>query len=309
MKKKTLSVIIPVYQNAGTLIQTYNNLVTIFTQLKKTYDYEVIFINDGSTDSSYTELLSIRKKNKKIKVINFARNFGQLSAIQAGFEFSGGDLLINISADMQDPASLILDMVERWERGYKIVLCARKGREDGFIAKITSKIFYHIVSASYPHMPNNGFDYFLLDKDVYKQLLKFNERNYFLQGNILWTGYEPAIIYYKRQKRTVGKSQWSLTKKLKYFLDGFISASYIPMRVMSFLGIMFSFFAFLYTFTILYLWFFQKTPFQGYAPIMMVLLWSSGLTMTMLGIMGEYIWRTYDQVRNRPMYIIKEIIK
>jgi dolichol-phosphate mannosyltransferase len=303
--KKLITIVIPVFRNEGTLNLTYDHIVKLLPAISENYDCEFIFINDGSDDGSLDELLRIKKMDTRVKVLDFVRNFGQLYAVLAGFEFAKGDLLINISADMQDPPELILEMIKKWEEGYKVVLCARAEREDNFLARITSNIFYGIIKKALPQMPRGGFDYFLLDRIVYKKIFELDERNSFLQGDILWTGYKPNIIHYKRLKRHVGKSQWTIGKKLKYFIDGIINTSYFPIRLMSLIGIIISIIGFSYSGVILFAWFYHKTPFSGYAPIMMGLLTLSGVIMLMIGIVGEYLWRIYDEVRKRPKYLIK----
>lgn len=305
MVKKLISIIIPVYRNEGTLQKTYIGLVSVLQGMQDKYKYEIIFINDGSDDNSLAELLKIKKIDKRVSVIDFVRNFGQQSAILAGFRYARGDALIHISADLQDPPGLIVNMVKRWNSGYKMVACARVDREDDFISKITSKIFYRLIKVAVSKMPTGGFDYFLVDKEIYKKVLGFNERNPFIQGDLLWLGYEPYFLKYKRLKRMIGKSQWNFGKKIKYFVDGFINTSYLPIRIMSFIGIATSFVGFLYALIIFLLRIFNNIPLQGYAPIMMVLLITTGLIMTMLGIIGEYLWRIYDEIRKRPQYIIE----
>ena len=156
-------------------------------------------------------------------------------------------------------------------------------------------------------MPVGGFDFFLLDKKIYKTVLSFNEHNSFLQGDLLWLGYKPYFIKYKRLKRKVGKSQWTIGKKFKYFVDAVISTSYLPIRVISFLGFAISLMGFTYSIIVFFLSIFHSTPFKGYAPIMIVLLITSGLIIIMLGIIGEYLWRIYDEVRQRSRYIIKDV--
>jgi len=307
MKRNLLSIVIPVFRNQGTLHTTYVNVAGVCAELASGYEREIIFVNDGSDDGSLEELLAIKKIDGAVKILDLTRNFGQVSAILAGFEHAHGDVVVNISADMQDPPQLIIDMVKKWEEGYKMVLCSRAEREDGVVARITSHIFYGIIRKVFPKMPQGGFDYFLLDKIIYKRILEMNERNSFMQGDILWTGYEPYFIKYKRLKRTVGKSQWTLWKKTKYFIDGIINTSYFPIRLMSLIGLLTSIGGFLYSIMILFAWYFKDTPFQGYAPIMMGMLTLCGVIMLMLGVVGEYLWRIYDQVRHRPRYIIKNL--
>ncbi|OGH16800.1 MAG: hypothetical protein A3C30_00465 [Candidatus Levybacteria bacterium RIFCSPHIGHO2_02_FULL_40_18] len=307
MKKKLISVVVPVYRNEGTLYKTYISLISVLRELLSRYAYEIIFINDGSDDNSLNELLKIKKVDRNVTVIDFVRNFGQQSAILAGFQHAKGNLLIHISADLQDPPDLITKMIEKWNKGYKVVACARIDREDDFISKITSKIFYSLIKVAVPKMPAGGFDYFLVDNEVYKRVLSFDERNSFIQGDLLWLGYEPYFIKYKRLKRVIGKSQWNFTKKIKYFIDGFINTSYLPIRIMSFIGVMTSFLGFIYALVVLFARLFNDIPFQGYAPIMIVLLIASGLIMMMLGVIGEYLWRIYDEIRKRPQYLIKKL--
>jgi dolichol-phosphate mannosyltransferase len=292
--------------NEGSLHKTYVSVAGVLKTLENKYDYSITFVNDGSFDNSLEELKSIEKLDANVKIINFTRNFGQVSALIAGFENSDSDLLVSISADMQDPPELILQMINKWEEGFRVVACERAGREDSYIAKLTSKIFYRLIKISIPKMPVGGFDYFLLDREVYTKIFNMKEHNSFIQGDILWLGYEPCFIEYTRLKRSIGKSQWTFWKKLKYFIDGLIYTSYLPIRIMSLLGLVTAFLGFLYALVVVGLYFLNETPFTGYAPIMIVLLVVSGLIMFMLGIIGEYLWRTYDQVRKRQLYVIKD---
>lgn len=307
MAKKLISIIVPVYRNQGTLETTYINLKGILKDYAGKYDHEFIFINDGSDDSSLAELIKIRKIDKSVKIINFTKNFGQLSAIFAGFKYAKGDALMHISADLQDPVSLIPEMMNKWNEGYKIVAGERAGREDNFFARITSKVFYSLIKISIPKMPIGGFDFYLVDKAIYKELLKFCGRNSFLQGDLLQFGYEPYFIKYKRMKRKIGKSQWSFPKKIKYFIDGVINTSYLPIRLISYVGLLTSILGFIYAILVFFLRIFNNTPFIGYAPLMIIMLLTSGLIMCMLGIIGEYLWRIYDEIKKNPKYVIEKI--
>jgi glycosyltransferase involved in cell wall biosynthesis len=269
-------------------------------------DYEFVFINDGSDDNSLQELISLYESDSKVKIINFSRNFGQVSAIVAGYKEVVGDVVVNMSADLQEPVSLIEEMINKWKAGNEIVICHRIDREDSFIANNASKVFYKLMKYVNPKMPKGGFDFILMDKKVIDGLNQIDERNRFLQGDILWMGFNVAFIPYNRLKRTIGKSQWTLSKKLKYFIDGLLNTSYIPIRMMSLLGIIISFLGFIYAVVIAYNRFINNTPFDGWAPIMILILIIGGLIMLMLGIIGEYVWRTYDETRKRPLYIIKD---
>jgi len=306
VNKKLISVLIPVYMNEGSLHETYVKVAGVLKQMSGEYDYEMVFINDGSRDNSFGELQEIAKLDDNVRLVNFTRNFGQQAALYAGFETARGDAMVTLSADLQDPPELIIDMVKKWEEGFKVVAGRRKGREDKLIAKLSSKMFYYIINKTVPLMPRGGFDYFLLDRLVYKRAFELDDRNNFLQCDILWMGYQPYFIDYTRRKRTVGRSQWSTSKKIKAFIDGIINTSYLPIRLMSLIGITTSVLGFLYSIAVFLSWLFKDTPFSGYTPIMMALLILCGLIMTMLGIIGEYLWRSYDQVRGRPRYVIKK---
>lgn len=299
-----ISFVIPVFRNEGSLSITYQKILNLTDALN--LDYELIFINDGSDDNSLFELKELHNKDRKVKIISFSRNFGQVAAIIAGLKEVTGNCVISMSADLQEPISLIESMILKWKEGNEIVICHRNDREDGFIANNTSKLFYNLIKLSNPKMPKGGFDFLLIDKKAVAVLNTIDERNRFFQGDILWLGFTVSFIPYNRIKRTIGVSQWTLSKKIKYFIDGLLNTSYIPIRLMSLIGICTSLIGFLYAFIIFYNRLFNNTPFNGWAPIMITILIIGGFIMIMLGIIGEYVWRTYDETRKRPIYIIKE---
>jgi dolichol-phosphate mannosyltransferase len=309
MDKVLCTVVVPVYMNEGSLLETHRQIREIFRSktLFKKYQYELIFINDGSKDDSFSRLLEIKKRDRQVKVLDLSRNFGQVAAIYAGLAKASGEVLINISADLQDPVELIEKMLLKWEKGFKVVACSRIEREDGWKERLVSGIFYRIINYFFPGIPKGGFDYFLLDRIVYKKMLRLNDRNTFIQADILWFGYQPYFIEYKRRKRMGGKSQWTISKKIKYCIDGIFSVTYLPIRLMSLCGLIVASLGFAYSGLVVFLWLFRETPFSGYAPLLMSVLVCSGLLMIMLGIIGEYLWRVHDQVRRRPRYIIKNV--
>lgn len=299
-----LSFVIPVFRNEGSIFPTYEKIKNLLIKLN--LDYEFIFVNDGSDDNSIFELVNIHNEDNKVKVLSFSRNFGQVPAIIAGMKEVTGDAAISLSADLQEPVELIESMITKWKAGNEIVICHRVDREDSFIANNTSAVFYKLIKISNPKMPKGGFDFLLIDKKALIYFNEIDERNRFFQGDILWLGFNTAFIPYNRLKRTIGKSQWTLSKKMKYFIDGLLNTSYVPIRLMSLIGIIISLLGFIYSFVIAYNRFFNNTPFDGWAPIMILILIIGGLIMLMLGIIGEYVWRTYDETRKRPIYIIKD---
>ncbi len=299
-----LSFVIPVFRNGGSIIPTYEKVSALTASLG--LDDEFIFVNDGSDDHSMDDLMRLHGAYGNVKVISFSRNFGQVPAMIAGLKEVTGDGVILMSADLQEPIDLIAGMIEKWQSGNEIVICHRIDREDSFVANTASAVFYKMMKYANPKMPKGGFDFMLVGKNALAALNQIEERNRFIQGDILWLGFSTAFIPYKRLKRTIGKSQWTLAKKLKYFIDGLINSSYIPIRLMSLLGIVISFLGFLYALLIIYNRLMNNTPFNGWAPIMIAILIIGGLIMLMLGIIGEYVWRTYDETRKRPVYIIKD---
>lgn len=299
-----VSFVIPVYRNEGSITPTFDKLTDLM--VNHNLDYEFVFINDGSDDNSLNELIALHQRDSKVKIISFSRNFGQVPAVIAGLKEVSGDVTINISADLQEPIELISEMISKWQSGNEIVICHRMDREDGFIANKASAFFYKLMKHVNPKMPKGGFDFVLIDKKAVAVLNQIDERNRFFQGDILWLGFNVAFIPYNRIKRTIGKSQWILSKKLKYFIDGLLNTSYIPIRLMSLIGMVISFLGFIYAIVIAYSRLINNTPFNGWAPIMILILIIGGLIMLMLGIIGEYVWRTYDETRKRPLYIIKD---
>jgi dolichol-phosphate mannosyltransferase len=271
-------------------------------------EFEVIYIDDGSGDRSYEEIMRVRNEYENIRVIQFSRNFGQVAAIYAGYEAANGRSVLNISADLQEPVSLIAEMIACYIKGdAPIILGKRNGRDESRYRKMTSKFFYSMMRRlSFSNMPDGGFDVALISSEVKNKLLELNESNPFWQGQILWTGYPVRFIPYSRQKREVGKSKWSFSKKIKYLLDGVLNYSYMPLRFFSLIGIVSFLLGMIYSVIIVIQYSLGGSPFEGWAPLMIIILLFSGLQLLVLGLIGEYLWRTLEQTKNRPQYIIKK---
>ncbi|MCK9293998.1 MAG: glycosyltransferase family 2 protein [Desulfobulbaceae bacterium] len=301
-----VSFVIAVYHNEGALSKTHEKIRSVFLSELAQHDYEIIFVDDGSKDGSLAEILYLREKDNRVKVITFTRNFGQMAAMLAGFKEATGDAIINISADMQDPVELIPLMVEKWQTGSEIVICFRTDRSDTLTAKLFSRVAYGVLRMSHPQIPPGGFDFVLMDRKVMDAFNAIDVRHRYFQGDLLWTGYRTSFIPYVRQKRTIGKSQYNFGKKLKNFLDAVLDASYLPIRFISLIGIITSALGMLYSATIVISWLRGETPFQGWAPLMIVILLVGGLIMVMLGVIGEYVWRINEEVRKRPNYVVRD---
>lgn len=303
---RKISFVVAVYRNAGAITKTYEKITGVFARDLPGYDYEFVFVDDGSDDGSLAEILALREHDERVKAITFTRNFGQMAAMLAGLSNASGEAAINISADLQDPAELIPQMIARWEAGSEIVVCYRTDRSDTLSAKLFSKFAYGALRMAIPQIPPGGFDFVLMDRVALDEFNNIDVRNRFFQGDLLWTGYRAAFIPYVRLKRTIGKSQYNIRKKLKNFLDAFLDASYLPIRFISLAGFVTAALGVLYSITIVASWMLNETPFSGWAPLMIAVLVVGGLIMVMLGIIGEYIWRIYDEVRKKPNYVVRK---
>lgn len=301
-----ISFAIPVYRNAGALSKTHEKICTVFANQLRDYDLEIVFVDDGSDDGSLAEILEIRARDPRVKAITFTRNFGQMAAILAGLKEASGELAINISADLQDPVELIPEMVTKWQEGAEIVVAYRTDRADSLSAKIFSRMAYGALRWALPQLPQGGFDFVLIDRKPLDAFNAMEAKNRFFQGDLLWTGYRTCFIPYVRLKREIGKSQYNFSKKLKNFADAFLDASYLPIRFISAVGAASFLLSILYSASVVYAWAVHSTPFAGWAPIMIALFFVGGLLMLMLGIIGEYVWRIYDELRNKPNYIVRE---
>lgn len=304
--QKLISFVVAVYRNEKAVSLTHERIHRLFTEQLSPYGYEIIFVDDGSDDNSLPELLALRAQDERVKILSFTRNFGQMAAMLAGFKAATGDAVINISADLQDPIDLIPEMLRQWEQGAETVIAHRTERADKWSAQFVSQLAYGFLRLAVPQIPHGGFDFVLMDRKVMNTFNTIDVRNRFFQGDLLWAGYRTVFIPYKREKRTIGKSQYNFWKKLKNFADAFLDASYLPIRFISLIGIITSLLGFLYAVTVVLSYFMGETPFPGWAPLMIAVLMVGGLIMTMLGIIGEYIWRIYDEVRGKPNYVIRD---
>jgi polyisoprenyl-phosphate glycosyltransferase len=305
---RALSIIVPVYFNEMNLPDTIPQLRALEPQLPG-YRLELVFVDDGSSDGSLQVLLDFQRRYPdQIKVLKLTRNFGSMAAIQAGLTLATGDCVGMIAADLQDPPELFLEMVKRWESGSKAVFAVRSDREDNVSQKLFASAYYALIRRfAMPTYPRGGFDFFLVDQDVVREVNRIREKNTNLMSLIFWLGYQPALIPYVRRARTKGKSRWTMAKKIKLFVDSFVAFSYAPIRIVSVTGLLFALSAFLYGGFVFFAWAVRDIPVKGYAPIVILLAFTAGIQMTMLGVLGEYLWRGLDETRRRPPYVIDEV--
>lgn len=306
--KKIISIVIPVYYNELNLPDTIPQLLALEAMLEG-YKLELVFVDDDSKDQSLAILLEFRERfPEQIKVVKLTRNFGTMAALQAGLTVATGDCVGVIAADLQDPPELFLEMTRHWEGGVKAIFAVRSDREESFLQKFLSNLYYALINRfAVPGYPPGGFDFFLVDRQVVEEVNKIHEKNTNLMTLIFWLGYQAVFIPYVRRKRTKGNSRWTLAKKVKLFVDTFVSFSYFPIRLFSFLGIIYAVLSFTYGLIIFVSWLTFGIPVQGWVPMMLVLTFTAGLQMTLLGILGEYLWRTLDESRGRPFYVIDTV--
>jgi dolichol-phosphate mannosyltransferase len=306
-----LSIVIPVYQNELNLADTYQNLSGVLDTLPPDFAAEFVFVNDGSTDNSYAELMKIQSQSRRpVTVVDLWRNFGQVAAVFAGFRAARGLTIVSISADLQDPPELILEMVKAWQRGEKLVLAVRADRAESLFRKWTSWVFYAAMRKfAIATMPIGGFDYFLMDRQLLDLMLSINERNVFMQGQVLWPGIKPFEIPYVRRPRLKGKSQWKLSRKIGYFLDGFVAYSAFPLRLATWAGAGFCVLACFISVLLVIERIVYGTALVGWTSLMIVILMIGGVQMLTIGILGEYLWRNLEQTRVRPMYVVRQTLR
>lgn len=305
-----LSIIVPCYFNEANIPLTFQALLHNETLFPEEVSFEYVFVDDGSRDQTFAELLKVKAKfPEKVKVIKLVRNVGSYNAILAGMEAASGDCNAVISADLQDPPALMASMYAYWERGFKLVIGARQDRNDPKLHMWLANFFHYILrKIAFKNLPPGGFDYVFFDQSIRQQVVKMRENN----GNALylmaWMGYEFVTIPYSRQLRAVGKSRWTLRKKIKLFIDTVTSFSYLPIRIISVTGILLGMTAFLYGLFVIASKFFGYVPVEGWSALMVVILFVSSFQMVALGVIGEYVWRAFDSSRNRPLYIVEKIV-
>lgn len=301
-----LSIIVPVYYNADTLELMYLDLKQKILDIIE-YDYELIFVNDGSKDDSLSVLREIKNRDSKVKIYSLSRNFGSHAAILCGLEHMTGDCAVVKAADMQEPSELILGMVESWTRGNNVVLAVREDRQEGFFKKHFANLYYTLVrKLALPNMPETGFDIYLLDKKVVNVMCALDEKNSSLACQILWAGFKTDKVPYTRLAREIGKSRWTLTKKIRLVMDTLFSFSTVPIKAVTTIGMISFFGALIWALVELICKLAGLIEVTGWTTLFIFNLFSFGVIMLTLGILGEYLWRTFDASRNRPPFIIED---
>tara|TARA_B000000609_G_C24152210_1_gene338100 strand:- start:219 stop:1175 length:957 start_codon:yes stop_codon:yes gene_type:complete len=306
-QKKLLSIVVPCFNEEEVISETFTRLFKFSNQLKE-LNVEIIFVDDGSSDSTSNYLKDFVDNYPFVKAVFLARNFGHQIAVTAGIDYSEGDAVVIIDADLQDPPEVIAEMIDKWEEGYDVVYGKRIVRKgESFFKKLTAKGFYRILNLlSDVYIPLDTGDFRLISRDVVNSLRKMPEKDRFLRGMISWVGFKQYALPYKRSERFAGKSKYPLQKMLKFAADGILSFSTKPLQISITLGSISAFIALLGIFYALFLRIFTKIWVEGWTGIMISILFIGGVQLICIGILGNYIGRIYNETKNRPLYFVRQ---
>ncbi|MGC8728891.1 MAG: glycosyltransferase family 2 protein [Elusimicrobiales bacterium] len=307
--KKLISIVTSAYNEEGCIDFFAHSIKKAFEEIKD-FDFEVIFVENGSTDRTYEKMIEINKNDNRFKIVRLSRNFRMDGGITAGLQYAKGDAVIMMTANLQDKPSLIPQLVKKWEEGYEHVYAVVKSRPGKSIfRKINSKLFYIIINYLTDDLiPKNASDYRLIDKKIVKVINGINERNRFMRGLFAWVGFKSIGIEFERDKRYAGKSHAHFWKVLELALKGIFAFSYKPIYFISGLGFIIALLSFIYLlFNVLKILLFG-VPFAGYGTIISLVLFLFGFNFFILGILSLYIAQVYEEVKQRPNYIVKELV-
>ena len=308
--RRRLSAVVPVFYNELSLRPLFEALLGVEAELAaRDVDLELIFVDDGSRDGSWAMLRQLKRERPATKLIKLTRNFGAVHASKSGLRLVTGDCFLLLAADLQDPPALILEMVDRWLRGAKFVVCVRQARFDSPASRFLSSIFYWLVRLLVvKDYPRGGYDLALMTREFLPYLLE-SAKNVNTALFAYWLGFQPETILYTRQKRQHGKSGWTLRKRVTFFLDSLLGFSIVPIRAVSFFGALVSIASFTYGLVIAVNALRGAREVPGFATLTVVLSFLLGVVIMMLGMIGEYLWRIYDEVSRKPEVVIEEILE
>ena len=306
LKSPEISIVVPLYNEEKNIRLMYDRLVSSI--LKITSNFEIIYVNDGSKDNSFLELVKLSKEDERVKYISFSRNFGHQIAVTAGLDYSKGAAVVIIDGDLQDPPEVIPEMYAKHKEGFEVVYGQRlKRKGDNFFKKITAKYFYRILKKiTSINIPLDTGDFRLIDRKIVNDLKNMPEQNKFLRGQIAWLGYRQTSVFFERDERKFGETGYPFSKMLKFALDGITGFSDVPLQFVTKTGIFISFISFLVILYAIFSHFILERTITGWTSLIISSMFIGGVQLISVGIIGEYISRINKNVQNRPLYIVRE---
>ena len=308
---KTVSILIPCYNEQESLPLLYKALLDVMEdeRLSGKYNFEIMLVNDGSKDSTLAVMRQLRKEDSRVNYLDLSRNFGKENAMMAGFDYVTGDCCVIMDADLQHPPQVLIQMLEKWEEGYEDVYAKRASRgKESWLRRRLSLRFYKLLSKlSNVEMLQNVGDFRLLDRRCVNALKSLRETERYTKGLFCWIGYRKAEVPFESADRVAGKSSWGLWKLFKFGIDGIVSFSTAPLHLATWLGLIISFFSFVYLIYVLIKTLLVGDPVAGFPTLLSVILFLGGVLLFCLGILGEYVARMYNQTKRRPGYLVREV--
>lgn len=304
-----VSIVVPVFDEEANL-QQFHDAVSAVMRSIAACDWEFVFVDDGSRDRSFGVIEELHSRDHRVTALRFARNFGSHVAIAAGIDYCHGDCAVIMAADLQDPPVVLREFIARWREGYDVVWGARSGRDDGVLRGWFMKAFYAAVRRfAIPTYPKGGTGSFcLISRKVVETFRQCAERNRLTFGLIAWSGFRETQVPYHRPPRAAGSSSWTFGRLVKSAIDTFISFSFLPIRAISYFGLVVSLLSFVFGFYVVINKLVYGTGVQGWTSVMLAVLVLGGVQLTMIGVLGEYLWRILDETRGRPLYVIDRSI-
>lgn len=305
-----LSIVVPCYNEETVIEIFYNKLMEITAKISDKYDYEVIFVDDGSQDETFSKMKTLREKNSKIKIISFSRNFGKEAGIHAGLSNSTGELTVVMDADMQHPPEMILEMLKYIEEGYDTVTTRRKNRKgEPVIKSFCARMFYKLMNNFMEVKLEEGSqDFRMMKRNVVDAILSLDEYNRFSKGIFNWVGFKCKYIEIENVQRAAGKTKWSFSSLWKYAIEGITSFTTAPLKIATFIGMFVFIVSTIFAFTIVIQTLIMGKDVPGYASIIVSVLFMGAIQLLCIGILSEYISKMYMEIKNRPKYIIRDKI-
>ena len=307
-KKQLISLVIPAYREEKNIPLIYTEIDRVLLDIKS-YDFEIIFVNDGSPDSTWLEIAKLAKKDKRVKWINLSRNFGHQAALTAGLEVASWDAIVSMDADMQHPVSVSKKMIGKWEEGFEVVYARVTDRDVWFLKKHCSTIYYKFLSQiSDTDIPRNVGDFRLIDKKVLEAFLDLSEKDRYIRGMVAWLGFKTGFVDFKIPKRLHGTSSYTLRKMFKLAMDGILNFSMFPLRIWFIIGSMMIVISWLFFLYMVFDTFINSVPYPLFKWLSVFAFWFMGLQFIFIWIVWEYVGRIYNETRDRPVYIVSDRI-